>query len=134
VKLEIVCGCLQQPCLHTIKIGSQSERPYFVRRRLKLSKTCLRAHYCLFIVQLVLSYLLKYSWRLITWLQLMKQQFKDKNLPFDNMLCLFSGGMKAKNNKKWPEIFLNFQSLITKLSLITRLISLTGIYWISGEM
>jgi hypothetical protein len=55
-----------------------------------LSKICLRAHYCLCIVQLLLSCLLKNNWRLIAWLQLMKQQFKDKNLSFDKMLCVFS--------------------------------------------
>jgi hypothetical protein len=37
-----------------------------------------------------LSCLLKNNLRLIAWLQLMKQQFKDKNLPFDKMLCFLS--------------------------------------------
>ena len=46
------------------------------------------------------------------------QQFKDNNLPFDDMVSLLParwlGGMKAKNNRKWPEIFWIFQSLITR--------------------
>jgi hypothetical protein len=83
-----------------------------------LSKICLRAHYCLCIVQLLLSCLLKNNWRLIAWLQLMKQQFKDKNLDFDKMLCLFfarwPGVMKVKNDRKWPTIFFIFLSLITR--------------------
>ncbi len=83
----------------------------------KTSKTCLREHNCLCIVVLLLSCLLKYNWRLIIWLKLMKQQFKDKNCPF-TICCVFSRlggrGMKTKNNKKWPEIFLIFQSLNPK--------------------
>jgi hypothetical protein len=41
------------------------------------------------------------------------QQFKDNNLPFDDMVSLLparwlgGGGVKAKNNRKWPEIFLD---------------------------
>ena len=41
----------------------------------------------------------------------MMQQFKDNNLPFDDMVSLLPakwlGGMKAKYNRKWPEIFLD---------------------------
>ena len=40
------------------------------------------------------------------------QQFKDNNLPFDDMVSLLparwlGGGMKAKSNRKWTEIFLD---------------------------
>ena len=51
-----------------------------------LSKICLKAHYCLCIVQLLLSCLLKNNWRLLAWLQLMKKQLKDTNLPLDKMI------------------------------------------------
>ncbi len=39
----------------------------------------------------------------------MMQRFKNNNLPFDYMVSLlparWSGMMKAKNNRKWPEIY-----------------------------
>jgi hypothetical protein len=42
----------------------------------------------------------------------MIQQFKDNNLHFDDMGSLlparWSGGMQEKNNRKMPEIFLDF--------------------------
>ncbi len=75
-----------------------------------------KAHYCLGISRLLLRWLLKYNLTLITWLWLI-QQFKDKNLTFKNMLCLFSargtGGWRPKttNACEQPEKTINIKYL-----------------------
>jgi hypothetical protein len=75
-------------------------------------------------VQLLLSFLLKNNWRLISWLQLMKQQFKDRNLPFDKMLCLLSarwkeGGYEGQKWQKMTFTFFHF-SIVNNSALIAR--------------
>ena len=85
-----------------------------------LSKICLKAHYCLCIVQLLLSCLLKNNWRLLAWLQLMKKQLKDKNLPLDKMICLLSARWQGGWRPKMTWKFFHFSIVNNHILLYTR--------------
>ena len=83
--LIVLSGCLHIIC------GFWPSSPSHLagKKHSILSKTRLRAHYCLGISRLLLRWLLKYNFSVIIeeeWYN----DFKDKNLTFDNMLCLFS--------------------------------------------